>query len=95
MNDENSIIDKTLKEMAVKLSQGVNAFEEIGKLYVDNIVNKQAIALAVQALQALKPVEPLVENPPAPVELQPLPDDADLLPPGDNKVKTARSRKRA
>lgn len=53
--------DQAIQEMAVALAQGVDLYAVIGKLYVENLTKQQAIALAVQSLQAFKPQSPAAD----------------------------------
>jgi hypothetical protein len=57
MSDEQSV-DQVIQEMATALERGVDVYQVVGKLYLEILAKNQAIGLAVQALQALKPVEP-------------------------------------
>ena len=50
-------MSEAVDKMAAALQQGVNVFEEIGKLYCQVETQKKAIALAVQALQEILPNE--------------------------------------
>ena len=59
-------MSEAIDKMAAALQQGVNIFEEIGKLYCQVETQKKAIALAVQALQETLPTEP-----PAVAEVEP------------------------
>lgn len=59
-NEQSQLVDQAIQEMATALERGVDVYQVVGRLYLETLSKNQAIGLAVQALQALKPVEPEV-----------------------------------
>jgi hypothetical protein len=50
--------EQTLSEIAEGVGQGVNVFEEIGKLYCQVEAQKRALNLAIVTIKALQPKDP-------------------------------------
>lgn len=50
-------VDGSLAGLAQQIEQGLDPYSVIGKLYVRTLAKDQALALAIQALQALMPKE--------------------------------------
>jgi hypothetical protein len=46
---------QSINEIAQALQDGVNVYEHIGRLYIQNETNRRALGLAITALQALVP----------------------------------------